>query len=275
MPATKTAASKCHAEHAPELLYQLSKASQDGLPAGAYLKLAATKRYELHAAIRAYAPGVGESPRKFADALRPLVGKEVDYCGERLTLKSRYVNCRHQTEFAVDGTLRHRIMKARDTANDREAKISETAHVLAVELRKHGDPVAAVAAVLPTIAPAAESRPAPTTPYTGLTGREASLQDTARWERRDSLPLPPVREPAVLELDPEPAAPAVADTTRRDGESMHQWFTRTGLRPSDCTPPRSPNVRLAPKGDESGVNFDDCDLHREQREKARKPWSVF
>lgn len=184
MTKKKATEPKYNVAAAGELVYQLSKASQQGEPAGAYLKLA-EKRPELAVAIAAYAPRAGNSPRRVADALRPLVGQQIEHCGERLVLKSRFVNRKHQTEFCVDGSLRQRIIKARQTATLREERIRADAFEIAKQLRRgvEGPALALPRAAAPTTHSAEAlriSREAnwdpPAQPAGHFTPRDAPLQ---------------------------------------------------------------------------------------------------
>lgn len=271
---------KYRPEHAGELLYQLSKASQQGEPAGAILKLA-EKREALRVAIAAYAPLVGTSARKLADSLRPLVGQTFAYEGEQLTLKSRYVNRRHETQFCVDGSLRLRIIKARAKAEQRETSIKEQAHELAKALRRNPDPLEAVRAVAPLYRRTDVVETIP--PVRAPTASEQALEETKRagwFTPRES----PVRvSPPVPMIEPEPVrapAPIAPSTARRPGESMPDYIRRTGIRPDYRTPTRVEpwNLHAFPPGARpaSGPEVSDFSLSDVERE-ARKPkkWSPF
>lgn len=211
-PTKPEPAAKYNAVTVPELLYQLSKASQQGEPASFYLK-AAAKRPELLAAIAAYCPSAIGSPRKFGDSLRPLANQQHEHCGETLTLKSRFVNRKHETQWAVDGSLRMRILKAREVANFREEQVQATARE-AAKLLRSGKSLAELESITgkPAVAAPTANHSAEALRISRERGWDPPVQPAGHFTARDApvQPAPPV--PAVLEEAPRAPAPVV-DTT--------------------------------------------------------------
>lgn len=268
---------KYNAAAAPELLYQMSKASQQGEPASFYLK-AADKRPELGVAIAAYAPGAVSSARKFGDSLRPLAGQQQEYCGETLTLKSRFVNRKHSTQWAVDGSLRLRILKARATANLREAQVQATAFE-AAKLIRAGKSLAELETIIGKPAAAA---PTHHSVEALRISREANwdppAQPAGHYTPRDAPPT----SPAIRPVEPERPEPVRAPEPVVDTTGWPPAWLKHG-KPSYHTPtheapdPSFKNDQVRTEGRRAhGVEVFDFNLSDAERE-ARKPrkWSPF
>jgi len=195
---TKTAADSRNPERAPELLYAMCRASQEGLTPSEWLKLAERKG-NLREAMKAYCPEA-LTARAFAHALRVLVDKELAYEGEGFILRSKWVNCEHTTRYGVAGTLRETILKKRAAANAREARIQADAFEIAKRLRRGEAP----ALVLPVAPESGADR-----------SRRQALEETKRagWftplQQSERTDTPAPAPPAIVEPEPAPTPPPV------------------------------------------------------------------
>jgi hypothetical protein len=207
----KTAADSRNPKHAPRLLYEMCRASQDGLTPSEWLKLAERKS-NLRETMKAYCPKA-LTARALAHALRALVDKELAYEGERFTLHSKWVNCEHTTRYGVASPLRETILKQRAAANAREARIQADAFEIAKRLRRG---LKAPALVLPIAPESGAER-----------SRREVLEETKRagWftplqqSERTAAPVP--APPAIAEPQPAPPTPPPVDSSLPKAWQLH------------------------------------------------------
>lgn len=187
-------------QHAPRLLFEMCRASQEGLSASDWQRLFRQKRYaDLAEAFAKYAPDA-KTPRAIGWALRDLVGVELEYDGEQFELVSRWFNGDASHRYGVRSPLREKILAAKEKRKQREESNLEAAKVIARQLRRGELDPDALAALA--------GKAVPSESIAERSVREAAaVSRVAGW-----IPPPPtVRkpEPPPVAIDPEPTAPPV------------------------------------------------------------------